>query len=521
MKRRFRLSERACGVLLHPTSLPGPHGSGDLGPQAYRFVDFLAAAGQRWWQMLPNHPPGPGNSPYSSYSALAGSPLLISLDKLAEDGLLDADDIGPTARGLRRDRVAYEAVARFRMECLRRASERFAARGGFRRAAFRHFCETKRPWLADYACYCALKRAHRGQPWTGWQRDLRLRRTAALRQACEQLRHEIEFEQFVQFQFHRQWAALRSYAHAHGVGLIGDVPIFVAHDSSDVWTHRALFQLDADGRPTVVSGCPPDAFNRNGQLWGHPHYRWARHRQTGFDWWLARFRRAFEQFDAVRIDHFLGFYRCWAVPARARTARHGRWVRTPGKALFQALRRKLGRVEILAEDLGAVTPQALALRDRFDFPGLRVLQFAFGDDEGCRYHQPHSYPRRAVVYSGTHDSDTTRGWFRHAKVAARKRRRGEDVGEYRRALRYLGSDGRAVHWDMIRLAYSSVADTAIVPLQDVLGLGSRHRMNIPGTSTGNWEWRMPEAVLTTLAVRLRDLAVAYGRTVVDRPGKHT
>jgi 4-alpha-glucanotransferase len=508
---RFRLNERAGGILLHPTSLPGPHGSGDLGPSAERFVDFLAAAGQRWWQMLPVGPPGPGNSPYSARSAFAGGPLLISLERLAEEGLLERGDLVAT-RALRSTCVAYPAVTQFRTTRLRRAYAAFLGRKRAH-AAFEQFCHAEREWLADYALYAALRRAHGTREWLHWPRNLRLRQPAALRHARTELADEIKFEQFCQFQFHRQWQALRRYAHAHGVGLIGDVPIFVAHDSADVWAHRELFQLDADGRPKVVSGVPPDYFSRSGQLWGHPHYRWPRHRATGFAWWLARLRRTFTQFDAVRVDHFLGFHRVWAVSGRARTARHGRWMRTPGAELLATVRRKLGRVEIIAEDLGVVTPAATALRERYGFPGMRLLHFAFGNDAGDRYNQPHSYARECVVYPGTHDNDTTVAWFESLRADARRRRRSRELTPYERVLRYTGTSGREIHWDIIRLAYASVANTAIIPLQDILGLGRTARMNRPGTPTGNWEWRATPGCLTDqLACRLRDLAAAYDRS---------
>ena len=510
-KKRFRLDERASGLLLHPTSLPGPHGCGDLGPPARQFVDFLAAAGQRWWQMLPIGPAGPGNSPYSSYSAFAGSPLLISLQRLADDDLLDKADVVP-ARGLRDDRVSYASVIRFRTTRLRRAFDAFVTQGGMADKSFERFCTAERDWLDDYALFAALRDAHRGQGWTQWPRDLRLRQKPALHRARREFADAIAFEQFLQFEFDRQWNDLRQYANDRGVALLGDIPIFVAHDSADVWARPELFQLEPGGRPKVVSGVPPDCFNRNGQLWGHPHYRWPRHRATKYGWWLNRFRRTFAQFDAVRIDHFLGFYRVWTVSGRAKTARNGRWVETPGLELLQAVRRALGRVEIIAEDLGVVTPEATALRERFGFPGMRLLHFAFGNDEGDRFNQPQSYPRDCVVYPGTHDNDTTVGWFEELRAAARKRRRKGEFLPYDRLLRYIGGDAREINWEIIRLAQMSVANLAIIPAQDVLGLDRRARMNFPGTPTGNWQWRLsPGALTDRIGQRLRDLALAYDR----------
>lgn len=511
MKPRFTLARRAGGVLLHPTSLAGRHGIGDLGRQAYRFVDFLSAAGQSWWQMLPIGPPGPGHSPYSAVSAFAGHPLLISLDLLVREGLLRANDVAPP-EGSPADRADFPAVSRHKLPCLRRAFRTFAARGGLRTRAFRQFCTTQADWLDDYALYAALRRRHGNRGWLTWEPECRLRRTGGLLAAVGRLRDAVDFERFLQFQFDRQWRALKRYTNQHGVGLIGDIPIFVAHDSSDVWAHRDLFDLDAEGRPRTISGVPPDYFSRTGQLWRHPHYRWSRHRATGFAWWLARFRRAFQLFDAVRIDHFLGFYRVWAVPGRAKTARRGKWVRTPGAELLGTLRRRLGRLEIIAEDLGLVTPEAIALRERFGLPGMRLLHFAFGNDEGTRHNQPHTYPHNCVVYPGTHDNETTVGWFQRLRREARRSRgRGVET-ELDRVLRYLGTAGREIHWDMIRLALSSPANVAIIPAQDLLGLGDAARMNKPATVRGNWQWRLRPGQLTlSMARRLRCLTEAYDR----------
>ncbi len=509
-RSRFSLAARAAGVLLHPTALPGPHGVGDLGPAAYRFAEFLYAAGQTWWQMLPLGPPGVGNSPYSAFSAFAGGALLVSLEALADEGLLfgrrPPRGADATATGLSDRQVAYPAVARFKHARLRAAFERFAARGGLREHTFVHFCQAHADWLNDYALYMALRRAQRGRPWPRWPRPLRDRRPAALREARTALREAIDFERFVQFEFDRHWFALKHYANDLGVGLIGDIPIFVAQDSSDVWAHRELFDLHADGRPRTVSGVPPDYFSRTGQLWNHPHYRWERHQASGFAWWLARFRRMGQLFDAVRIDHFLGFHRVWAVPGGAKTARKGQWVKTPGAALFTALRRKLGRLEIIAEDLGVVVPKAVALRERCGFPGLRLLQFAFGDEADSRHNLPHNYPSDCVVYPGTHDNETTAGWFRNLSRSAPGR------AARARVLRYLGSTGREIHWDLIRLALASPANTAIIPAQDLLGLSNEARMNTPARARGNWQWRLqPGQITLAIARRLRALSETFER----------
>ncbi|TWT39959.1 4-alpha-glucanotransferase [Phycisphaerae bacterium RAS1] len=508
---RFSFSRRAAGVLMHITSLPGPHGSGDLGPAAYEFVDFLHDAGQTWWQTLPINPTAAGNSPYSALSALAGNPLLINLDALAADELLTRRDLAPES-GLRADRVDFDAVVRFRLTRLRRAFAAFRHGGGERSAAFTQYVARNREWLEPYALFAAIRQSQAARTWMEWPRPLKLAEKAALDAVRKSLADEIAFQRFVQHLFDTQWTALRCYAHENGVGLIGDIPIFVGQDSADVWAHRELFLLEPDGRPKVVSGCPPDSFSKQGQLWQHPHYRWERHHHTHFAWWISRFRHTLAQFDAVRIDHFLGFHRVWAVPGGARNAVRGTWLKTPGDGLLTAVRKALGPVEIIAEDLGLVTPEALALREKHGLPGMRILQCAFGDDDGCRYHQPHAYPHASVVYTGTHDNDTVVGWWRSAAKHAKPSRKGH-LSEPDRALRYLAaSSPRDIHWHMIRAALASPAATAIVPTQDLLGLDSRGRMNVPAIASGNWEWRMTEGALSPeLAARLRDLSEAYGR----------
>jgi 4-alpha-glucanotransferase len=511
--QRFRLSERAAGILCHPTSLPGRHGIGDLGAGARAFVDFLQAAGQRWWQMLPVHPVGPGFSPYSALSAFAASPLLIDLEALVDDGLLRKADILPTDR-VDAQRVIYPAVTRFKTAALRRAFAAFTDGGGLSSRRFMRFRERQAHWLQDHALFSALRRAQRGRAWLDWPAVLRRRQKRALAEAVRIRQRDVDFECFLQFVFDEQWRKLRAYAHAAGVGLIGDIPIFVAHDSSDVWARQELFDLDTRGRSRTVSGVPPDCFSRTGQRWGHPQYRWPRHVRTDFAWWLARFGRVFEQFDAVRIDHFLGFNRVWVVPGRAKTALRGEWKQTPGEQLFATLRRKLGRLAIIAEDLGVVVPEAIRLRERWGFPGMRLLHFAFGNNEGDRYNQPHNHPVNCVVYPGTHDNETTREWFTRLKREHRRERGRTVLTPYQRVLHYTGTTGRQIHWDMIRLAYGSPARLAVIPLQDVLGLGAEARMNTPATTRGNWVWRVRRRALRARpAARLRDLALAYERAV--------
>jgi 4-alpha-glucanotransferase len=501
----FDFSERASGVLLHPTSLPGPHGCGDLGPPAHAFARSLHEARQRWWQMLPVGPIGYGNSPYSAHSAFAGNPLLISLERLAEQGLLSAADIAdaPFPRG----RVRYAAAREFRERHLRGAFAAFQRRAGLR-SAFAAFCERNSGWLDDFAVFMAIKRARKGAPWSRWEPDLRLRDPEALDRARRSLRAEIEQQRFEQFIFDVQWQSLRQHCHALGIGLIGDLPIFVAHDSADVWANRGLFHLDSQGNPTVVAGVPPDFFSRTGQLWGNPLYDWEALERTGFAWWLQRFSQTFARFDAVRLDHFIGFCRYWEVPANEPTAENGRWRAAPGEKLFQAL----GPAQLIAEDLGAVTPEVTALRDQFHFPGMKLLQFAFGNDSQAATFLPYSYERNSVAYTGTHDNDTTMAWFHESGSAQRPPEQCET--ERRNALAYLAvaDGGREIHWHMIRAIWSSVANLAIAPVQDLLGLGSEARMNLPGTCEGNWEWRLVELPDAAVMERLAEMTRIYGRS---------
>ena len=403
--------ERSSGVLLHPTSLPGPHGNGDLGPMAERFVRYLAGAGQTWWQMLPVGPPGRGNSPYDSESSFAGSPLLVNLEgsrRLA--GSTEATSWRhPPSVG--RGSTTAPRVAFASPGCGAPRSDS-RSRGGFRSGDFREFREQAEDWLGDYALFCALRTAHQGAPWTAWEPELAARQPQAVTRARRELAAEIRYHEFVQYCFERQWASLRAICEHHGVRLLGDVPMFVAHDSAEVWASREVFRLDGEGRPIVVAGVPPDCFSKSGQLWGFPIYRWDVLALTGFAWWVARLARVLGRFAAVRLDHFIGFHRYWEVPAGARTAKRGRFVLVPGAGLLGTVERQLGSLPLLAEDLGLVVPEVGALRDQFGLPGMRVLQFGFGDAPGDRDHLPHRYPRRLVAYPGTHDNDTLVGWFR-------------------------------------------------------------------------------------------------------------
>ena len=512
----FSLTERASGVLLHLTSLPGPHGNGDLGPEARAFVDFLARAGQRWWQLLPVNPVGPGFSPYSGVSAFAGNPLLIDLRALVSEGLLQPSEI---AIELASERALYDAASELRTALLRRAFLRSRGAG----AAFEHelaaFRERASFWLPDYALFMALKHAHGGAAWTTWDPEHRRHEPAALQVARLALADEVSYFEFEQFLFDRQWRALRSYAAERGVGLIGDAPIFVAQDSSDVWGNQHAFRLDEQGQPTVVSGVPPDYFSRTGQRWGTPLYRWRVLAAEGYRFWIERFRRLMEHFDVIRLDHFIGFVRYWQIPAAEETAVNGRWMRGPGSDLFEAAERALGTLPFIAEDLGSVTPRVRALRRRYHMPGMRVLQFAFSGDPKENQFLPHHYVRNCVAYTGTHDNDTTVGWYRDPGTEGGGRSPAQAREERAFAERYLSGpelgppqDGASFHWSMIRALFASIADTAIVPLQDLLGLGAEARMNTPGIAEGNWTFRYHAAALTDeLADRLRAMTQVYGR----------
>jgi len=494
---------RASGVLLHPTSLPGPHGSGDLGREAYHFVDWLAAAGQRLWQVLPLTGIGPGNSPYMSPSAFAGNPLLVDLADLRHEGWLDDADLAPV-HGLETSRIDFSAVVPYRLQRLARAAERFAQRGdAAQRDDLERFRVEHAGWLGDHALFMAL--TERSGPdgwldWPQWEPALARRDPTALAAARVQHAARVEFHEFCQWRFFRQWAALRRHANDKGVRIVGDAPIFVAHSSSDVWTQPWLFELDTQGQPTVVAGVPPDYFSETGQRWGNPLYRWSEHAKDGYAWWVERVRRTFDLVDVVRIDHFRGFAAHWEIPATEPTAVRGRWVPGPGADLFDAITNALGPLPIIAEDLGIITPDVDALRLRFDFPGMCVLQFAFNAGAGNRY-LPHHHERSSVVYTGTHDNDTTAGWWADATDSERSFARG-----------YLNTDGHDMPWAMIRAAMASVADTAIVPMQDVLALPGDCRMNFPGRSSGWWTWRFGWNQLQSWhAERLADLARLYSR----------
>jgi 4-alpha-glucanotransferase len=494
---------RSSGILLHPTSLPGRYGIGDLGTAAYQFVDFLVEAGQSLWQILPLGPTGYGNSPYQSPSAFAGNPLLISLDALVEEGLLEEDEVSSLpGHFLIEDRVHYEAVSHFKLPLLKRASERFSTQASNdQRSAFDTFCEANANWLDDYALFMSLKDAFNDTSWNTWEQDIALRKTEAVKQWQEKLADDVFMHKFWQHVFFQQWFKLKAYTNERGVQIIGDIPIYVSYDSAEVWSNPNLYKLDKEGNPTVVAGVPPDYFSATGQRWGNPIYQWDKMAKKGFNWWIDRLKQTFTQVDIVRIDHFRGLESYWEVPADEETAKNGKWVEGPGAAFFNKLKRVFGEdLPIIAEDLGLITEAVTELRDKFELAGMKVLHFAFGDDVSNPY-LPHNYESNYVVYTGTHDNDTSVGWFWSLEPEQR-----EPV------QRYLGRDGSDIAWDLIRLAQMSVADVSIFPIQDVLRLGSEGRMNLPGTSIGNWEWRLRSKMLSPgLAEGLRAMTQTYGR----------
>jgi len=490
---------RSSGVLLHPTALPGPHGIGALGNEARAFVDFLAAAGQSVWQTLPLGPTGFGDSPYNALSAFAGNPLLIDLPTLAAWGDLDPADL--TDEIAAEDRIDFPVVHRFKEERLALAATNFFARADAKRLkTFAAYCREQAFWLNDYALFAAIRSHFAGQSWQSWPAPLRRRDAVALDEWRLRLGPAIAAEQYRQYAVATQWAALKSYANRQGIRIFGDLPIFVALDSADVWANQHLFRLDPEGHPTVVAGVPPDYFSVTGQRWGNPLYRWNAHEADGFTWWLQRFRTELQRSDLVRVDHFRGFQACWVIPATEPTAVNGRWEKAPGRALFLALRSASTDLPIIAEDLGVITPQVEALRREFGFPGMKILQFAF-DSGADNLYLPHNYDAGYVVYTGTHDNATTLGWWENL-----------DAGQRARIGIYLGKSPPDIPWDLIRLALASVARLSIIPCQDLLGLGDGARFNRPGQTTGNWSWRLvPRQLTARLAERLHSLTGIYNR----------
>ncbi len=497
------MRRRASGILLHLTSLPAKFGVGDLGPEAHRFVDLLAASGQSYWQILPLNPTGPahGDSPYESSSAFAGNSLLISPELMVRDGLLSEDDLPSPAR-FGEGRVDYAAARALKEDLIQRAHQRF--KRGRKKAAFKDFCAAEAHWLDDFALFTVLGAAAKTSSWPEWPLELRDRRRKALAEVRREGLEAYDRVRFGQYLFFKQWFALKDYAHKKGVHLIGDLPIYVTLKSADAWANPGLFKLDGQGRPLARAGVPPDYFSRTGQLWGNPVYRWEAHQDTGYAWWLQRLEHNLRLTDLVRLDHFRGLVAYWEVPAGQKTAVKGRWVAAPGEDFLDAVARRLPRCPLIAEDLGLITPEVRAVMDRFGLPGMRVLLFAFGPDLAVSPHAPHNFAPHCLVYTGTHDNNTVRGWFEEEATPAEKKRLHRYVG------RRLSAP--AASWEMIRLAMLSVARTVILPMQDVLGLGSKARMNKPAIDEGNWSWRLrPQEMAAFPRQRLWELSALSGR----------
>lgn len=496
---------RTSGILLHPTSLPGHYGIGELGREAFCFIDFLEKTAQSLWQVMPLGPTGYGDSPYACFSAFAGNPLLISLERLIDQGLLSIDDL-KTAPHFPQNRVDFGAIIPWKMKILYKAYQNFRQDAQhFQRSEFDRFCLDQAFWLEDFALFMALKQVYLSA-WKDWPPEIARRDSNALHGAASDHADIVLSHKFYQYLFQNQWNDVRRYANQKGIRIIGDIPIFVAYDSTDVWARQDIFHLDENGKPTIVAGVPPDYFSKTGQLWGNPLYRWDVMKKSGFKWWIDRFKKNLELFDIIRLDHFRGFEAYWEVPADHKNAMNGKWVNAPGYELFETLKGAIGDVPIIAEDLGVITPEVEALRDAFGFPGMKILQFAFGSGPDNPY-LPHNYTQNCVVYTGTHDNDTSIGWYRNTSTPEEQ--------DYIR--RYTGTDGSEIHWDMIRLAFSSEAHSAIVPMQDILGLDGSARMNFPGKPSGNWGWRFEFSQISeSIQTRLKELTHLYGRQKKSR-----
>ena len=509
------MKKRACGILLPISSLPSPYGIGAFSKEAYRFVDWLVGAGQSCWQILPLGPTGYGDSPYQSFSAFAGNPYFIDLDQLIRKGLLTKEECEAADFGGDGQDIDYGRLYENRFPLLRKAYERWKERekeaGNGGHDLDRIFARKLEPETIEYCFYMALKNRFGGKSWTEWDEDIRLRKPKAVRRYQKELADEIRFYCFQQYVFQKQWKQLKAYANDRGVRIIGDIPIYVAFDGADAWAHPELFQFDKEGQPKAVAGCPPDAFSETGQLWGNPLYRWPYHKKTGYAWWMKRLKYSFSLYDVVRVDHFRGFDEYYSIPFGDPTAEFGHWEKGPGYDFFRAIKKRFGQVDIIAEDLGFLTPSVLELVERTGFPGMKVLEFAFDDSEDSAY-LPHKYPENCVVYTGTHDNTTLQAWYRELA---------EPVKDF--AVRYVGNERTPegeIHWDYIRLALQSKAQLAVIPLQDYLGLGSWARMNEPSTLGKNWRWRMGKEDLTdALRTRCRGMAQLYGRCEKEKPAE--
>lgn len=471
--------ERSAGILLHPTSLPGKYGIGTIGKNAFHFVDFLVESGQKLWQVFPLGPTGYGDSPYQSFSTFAGNPLLIDLELLKDDGLLsqhDLDNIPPFDNR----KIEFGNLITIKMELLSLAFQNYKAGGKIFHSECGDFCKNNSNWLDDYALFMAVKEYHGGKLWTEWEPEIAFRKENAIEEWKEKLDYQYNYHKFLQFTFFNQWKKLKKYANEKGIKIIGDIPIFIAYDSSDLWANKNYFTVDKKGKLKTVAGVPPDYFSETGQLWGNPLYRWKEMEKDNFSWWQKRIKKTLELVDIIRIDHFRGLDAFWEIPGDAPTAQTGKWVKAPGKKLFNVIKNELGDLPIIAEDLGVITESVEKLRDHFKFPGMKILQFAFGEN-GDKNFLPHNYVKNCVVFTGSHDNETTAGFFQNEKE--------NHSGIYEAAQKYMNYDGDNITFELIRVAYASVANMVIIPMQDILGLGSEARMNFPGKLGGNWTWR--------------------------------
>ena len=492
--------KRSSGILLHPTSLPSEYGIGDLGPNAFKFIDSLFETKQKLWQILPLGPTGYGDSPYQCFSTFAGNPLLISFEKLILEGLLTKQEVSLKER-FDENKVDYGKVINYKYSTLRKAFKTFEIKkDNIELDNFNYFCNKNSAWLEDYSLFMSLKDKFKGRPWIEWDRDIKLRDKEAISKYSNELFKEMNFHKFMQYVFFKQWKELKSYAELKEIKIIGDIPIYVAFDSSDAWSNSSLFYFDNEMNPTKVAGVPPDYFSETGQLWGNPLYNWQALKETGYRWWIQRIKAIHEMVDIIRVDHFRGFAGYWAIPYGETTAINGVWEKGPGEDLFWAIKNELGDLPVLAEDLGFLTDDVHELRDRFNFPGMKILQFGFDSKEGSSY-VPHLLIKNSIVYTGTHDNDTVVGWYDKA-----------DKDDKKYFLEYMNSDGKDIAWDFIRAAWSSVSVFAIAPLQDFLSLGSEARMNTPSVASGNWQWRLKWSEITPkIKDRLTHFTKLYGR----------
>jgi len=497
--------ERSAGILLHPTSLPGNYGIGTIGKSAFHFIDFLVESGQKLWQVFPLGPTGYGDSPYQSFSTFAGNPLLIDLEFLKDDGLLTQTDLDQIPQ-FNKNHIDFGKLIEVKYELLSKAFQTFRTNTKSFSEECGSFCIENEEWLNDYALFMAVKEYHGGKLWTEWEKDIAFRKQNATKKWTEKLEYRVDFQKFMQYTFFKQWRELKKYANKKGIKIVGDIPIFIAYDSSDLWANKKYFSVNEKGKLKTVAGVPPDYFSETGQLWGNPLYKWEEMEKDNFSWWVKRIKKSLEFVDTIRIDHFRGLDAYWEIPGDAPTAQKGKWVNAPGKKLFEVIKKELGELPIIAEDLGVITESVEELRDHFGFPGMKILQFAFGD-EGDRKFLPHNHIKNCVVFTGSHDNDTTRGFFENEKK--------NDTGLYEWTQRYLNYYGHDITFELIRTAYASVADIVIIPMQDILNLGTEARMNFPGKLGGNWTWRFDwEQIDSSIPLTYKGMTKMY-----DRPPK--